>query len=533
LYVITLAGSNAEPDDGLFIAVRVRDGSPTGLFDPSHLLYGWLSWAVYNSAHALGYNGGPLTTMQLTDSVLGATGVAVLWYLLRSITRDAVVATAGCGIVAFSYGYWFYSVSAEVYMLSALFIILALFAAYKAIQTPTGRSFALFGAANGFAVLGHSANVLFAFVALAALMLVARRIGLRGVVRCGFAYGLAACGIVVPAYVVAAIVLHLHTPNEVYDWYTAIASTGEWGHLTPKSLPKAALGIERALVGSHFLFAFDAVRGLIENHLSGQNPREEVFLVRNLSQGSALLLCLPFAAVLGGVGAVAFAWLNRPSLAEGPRALAVLCAVWLAAYVPFFLWWEPLNIEFWIVPWVALAILCAIPLADLRPRIWQRWRIHLVATVLGALFLVNLLGSVMPQASASNDYWRVRSDWYVQNTTSGDLILTDGYLWNSYLAYFTDAHALNVSRVFLESEDESAAFIAIEQQIEAALAHGRVYISGQMLFPKADTLSCCTEGLEATGIGGLVRDAYHDRLRLVEQGPREWVWQVDPAPPES
>src|SRR5690606_21650091 len=148
LYALTLAGVHGETDDGLYAAVQVRNGDPDGLFVPSHIVYNWLSWAVFNAFAALGYDGGPLLPMQLLDAVLGALGIGLLWWLLRR-TLPFTAAAIACSLVAFSYGYWFYSVSVEVYVLSAVLLISALGAAYRAAAFPGTVTFGVLGAAYG------------------------------------------------------------------------------------------------------------------------------------------------------------------------------------------------------------------------------------------------------------------------------------------------------------------------------------------------------------------------------------------------
>ena len=58
-----------------------------------------------------------------------------------------------------------------MYTLSAFALVLSLWAAWHASDRPSVRAFAALGVANGFAVLAHATNVLFAAVALAAVVL--------------------------------------------------------------------------------------------------------------------------------------------------------------------------------------------------------------------------------------------------------------------------------------------------------------------------------------------------------------------------
>src|SRR5688572_24194644 len=65
LYLATLAGNHVEAEDGLRYAADVRDGDPTYLFSPYHLIYNWLVWVLWQGARAAGYSGGPLVFAQV------------------------------------------------------------------------------------------------------------------------------------------------------------------------------------------------------------------------------------------------------------------------------------------------------------------------------------------------------------------------------------------------------------------------------------------------------------------------------------
>lgn len=527
MYLLTLAGNQNDSNDGLAYVNHVREGKPAVLFVPAHLLYDWLGWLGYHVGRGLGYGGGPLGPMQMVNAVSAAFGVALLWLLLRTVTSDRLVAIGACGIVAFSYSYWQFGVSVAVYTPSATLLIVTLCAAYRAASRPTWKSFALFGAANGVAVLAHTTNVIFASVAAAALLIAWRKLPPRDVVRCGLAHAGAAAAVVLPVYTLAVVVVGLHGPREIYDWYTTVARVGDWGVWRSSNLPKAVIGMARALIAGQFLWAIGSARDAIQSALPEQNPRAQIFLVRNFNPALAALLVAVAGAVAVGLLALAAGWLRRPVLNDRARILVLLCLGWLASYVPFFVWWNPLDHEFWLALWVPLAILIALPLAGGERTSWGRFRPHIVATVIGGLFLVNLLGSVWPQHRPEDDYWRARATWYEQNVGPADLVFTAGYMWSNYVRYFSGADTVDVYEILYQHGDDwASAVAAIQRRIDASPAR-RVFFSAEVFYPGANAAACCRDDVPVNEITTLVRKEFLDHSRLVADSGVERVWQLD------
>jgi hypothetical protein len=120
-------------------------------------------------------------------------------------------------------------------------------------------------------------------------------------------------------------------------------------------------------------------------------------------------------------------------------------------------------------------------------------RIAAVAT-LGAVFVVNLLGSVLPQHDASDDYWRHRADWYEREGRPGDLVIADGYIWISYLRYFAHEQVLDAAK--LRALPRTA--VHKLYTTTASTAHvRRVLLSGSVTDPASDDFSSCSEVPEA------------------------------------
>lgn len=218
------------------------------------------------------------------------------------------------------------------------------------------------------------------------------------------------------------------------------------------------------------------------------------------------LLALTALLAVAVAAAAVRVWRARSRL--GP--LGVLCAAWAAVYVVFFTWWEPLNIEFWIALWIPLAILLALPLAG-RPA--PRERLH-AALLVGGLALVNLAGSMIPAGDDGDDYWRVRTQWYADNATPDDLVVTNNYVQSNYVAYFSRA-------VVVDGEYESGfkARTAVSRWTQRALA------SNEAFDPAADRFSSCKGGDQCER-ARILRDGLLPGARVIATPRLEKVWLI-------
>ena len=509
LYLVTMTGNHAEAEDAVGYANGIRDGLIGQVLHPHHLLWGALGWVVHNAALALGRDDGTLGELQAMNSIVAAAAVGFMWWWLATLGFRRIAVALACGVLAFSYGYWFYAGEAEVYLLSAAILVGCVAATHRAAKRPSVAAFATVGAVNALAVLAHDTNVLFAAVVLAALVLSGRGAPRAELLRRGVAYALTAVAIVVPAYAAAAIASGHTTPAQAADWISGYASNDEWGRFEAGSVPKAAAGGGRALLGGHAAFATDATREAAES-LGSRNPREELFLMRDYPAWLAVLvLLLSVVVALLVVATAVRAVAERRELDDAHRSLGVLCVAWLGVYAAFFTWWEPINVEFWIAAWIPAAILLALPIAARGVRFERA----LVGALVGGLAVANLAGSILPARDAGNDYWRVRSQWYVEHATRRDMVITNDYVQKGYLAYFTPVRVVDAG---------DASLPEIHRHL-ATWRGPRVLASSEAFAPDADRFSTCA-GSPSCALAGPLRREFLPGARVVGGGPLERVW---------
>ena len=529
LYLLTLTANHTEADDAVSYAVGIREGdTDAAVLHAHHLLWGAIGWVGHNAALALGFDGGALEVLQVQNALTGAVGIGLLWWWLRSIGWPVLACVSACGVLAFSYAYWFYSSETEVYVMSAAMLVLCLAASYRAMRDPTVRNFALLGLASGLAVLAHDTNGLFGLVA-GVVLVASRGDAPRGeLVRRGLAYAAVAVVLVVPAYTAAVLVNGYDTPRKAYDWITGYTHSSEWGETRASQVPKAVAGAARSLVGGHYVFSNDTLADPLDR-LGGRNPREERFLMRDFPPWLAVVLLLPTAlvAALLAAGGVAVAR-GRKRLGERDRAIALVCVAWAVIYGVFAVWWDPLNVEFWIVVWIPLAVLAGLPFAGDEAPAPRRARVG-VAALVGLLFLVNLVGSILPQTSEDDDYWHARNSWYDREVAPGDVVIANNYHQTAYLGYFSDVPAIDAGRVDAEVGGDPRALVDTLRGGIDSFAGDRVFMSREAFDPAGDPWSNCKAG-EQCRIAAVLRPAFEPRARVVHRDEVETVWELGRGP---
>jgi hypothetical protein len=147
--------------DGVACAIAVELGDVNRLAHGNHVAYGLLGLVFDRLWRLLGFTGPAIFTLQIMDSLLGGLGVALFMRLLqRRLQVERMRALLASICLAVSYGWWFWSLEAQVYVLGNVFAILAADAALGGKARATG----LWGAG---AVLGHVGHLmLFPFLLL-------------------------------------------------------------------------------------------------------------------------------------------------------------------------------------------------------------------------------------------------------------------------------------------------------------------------------------------------------------------------------
>jgi hypothetical protein len=535
-YWSTLSAVPALTHDSAGYLMAIEAGGKD-LFHPHHLAYNALARGWLETLDALGIGGDPLRLVELMSAVVGAGATALVWTILRLRAQlPRPLAAAGTAGAALSYGFWFYSVSVEVYLLPLAFLLAAFLVLTGERQSV--RTMVALGALNGAAVVAHQVNVLFALVVA---IVVARRIDRTRYLRRIGVYAGTATAVVGVAYgSVLAFAIRPGSLREAADWLTRYAQEGGYWHITPSASLEAAAGFGRALVGGHFAFRLDAVRSPVESLFPGKSLEDETYLVRNLPAPLAVAL---LAATLVGAGILLTIVIRgiarRRSLPPPAGRMLAPLVTWLAVYSALFVVWEPLNPEFWIPQatalWMIAAVMAASPGTETAPATQATTMPgeepstgrapRLLVAAAAAIGFVNLVGTILPATAAHNDIYAVRYEALAELVDADDLVVVDHpHLGVGYTGRFTAAEAVVVSEyTWVVGADDPAAppLGDVVDRLERSLAAGnRVAIDAHLLLQPT--------GQAAARAGRELAARYADRWRYVEvPGALGWC-VVDP-----
>jgi hypothetical protein len=464
LYGATLSENLGAAHDGIAYLNQIESGKD--LLHPHHVLYAPLARLWLVAARSLGIEADGARVVALLSAAGGLAALALFQAALRRLGRPPAEALLATALPALSFGFWFYSVSVEVYLLPLPFLLGAFVLLLAPSATPARLCAA--GALHGVATLLHQAHALFAVVVAAHVLAVPRPRSARA----GAAYLASVGSLVLGGYALALAAEGPPTLAAALGFLLGHAGApGFFEPLSPSTPLRMLIGAGRALVGGHFAFALP-LRAPIERALPGQYLDDEIYLVAELGAPAAWVL-LAGAALLGatllvllvrGLGA-----LRRCDPAA--RRGAGLAGVWIATYSAFFAFWVPHNLEFWIPQSIAFwLIFAAVPRAPAA--------LAALALCLGAL---NYAGSIRWLADPDRDLYRALVRPFEREARPGDLVVVGrGWILRDYAMRFTPAEVIDLVGVSGRVDDAGERAREVRAAIDGTLQRGgRVFVSGE------------------------------------------------------
>jgi hypothetical protein len=430
----------------------IRDmGKPLpALVLPHHLVYEPTMLLVFNLWRAFGYTGYADLPGEMLSSLAGAGGLALFFSLARRCVRSRAVALTATLSLGLTYGYWFYSVEVDVYVLPLFFLLLAAWLYTRALER-TDRLMVLVclvGAAHGLGALYHQAALfLTPAFALGVYLLPGRTSG--RVMRVA-AYGLALALILVPAYFVGGVVVAgQHTPDKFLRWANNYGQLGTWGAFTQDTPANAISGASAAISADYWI-------------------------------GRLLLLALAIVLILRG----------RSATRQG-GPLAWLLWAWVGTYTLFFSWWQPEVLKFWVLVLApaVLLVLLSFQWAALAPR----YRLLAIAasSMLVLLLFISNVPVIWAKRDPMSDPGRRTSAALSQLTAPEDLVVLQSGSAEHYLPFMYGRINIMSTRelwYLWGPGGEDRAVASIRRRTWHALAKGSsVWIEDRVLAPGVRT----------------------------------------------
>jgi len=496
-YTLTISRVPSAVTDSISYIVQIESGKM--LFHPHHLLFNRFARSWVLMWRLAGVRTDTAILVAQLNVLFGVLGLSVFYSLLRRrLGCDPFTALLGTCLPAFSWAFWYYSVSVEVYIIP-LFLLLLSFSLLTGEHTDA-RTFALVGFLNGVAVVFAEMSVLFATVVFLSAWLNYRRRG-SSLARSLASYILAAVPTAAIPYALVLLRLRKIAPgDDAWSWLTLYAHYPRyWSSLAVSSVTKATIGLGQAFVGSHFLFALPRARFEIGRLLPDYYLADKAFLVRNLGTAPAyfLVVLVVAASLLVGITLVRRLRYWR-FLSLRQQEFIYLLAVWFVTYGAFTFFYTAVNAKFWIAPTVCFWLVFEMFL--LRARVnpeksGGHWTKVILGGALVVTLWVNYMGSIRFTRDEANDYYRFRVEPLVALSRPGDLIIV-GTEWKyeSYLRNYGRPRSLSLTS-FCETGDIAPDSVGrVQSIIEDDLAKGaRVVVSEEALEPEVTTRRICPQ----------------------------------------
>lgn len=497
LYSLTLSNNLEATHDSLMYLQAIDGGRD--LFHPHHLLYNWFNWFIVGLARTAGYSGDSAVVVEYVNVVFGSLAIAVFYRLARRLLQDTFAAMASALLLISTFGFWFYSVSVEVYIIPMLLVLLSITLVWPLPKERTNTFVALAGTLTGMACLFHQTHILFSLVGVATIATTAKSTW-RNLLKLVATFLVSAVLAAVTPYAFVMWSQHLlSSMRGAITWITLYLTTDHYrlrgfGHVSLSSFPRALIGIGRAIIGGHFLFRLDRVSELLEKIAPRHFFGDEQFLVRSLSQfDSYILLALAIVvfALLGLGVSLFFLAVVRRNIAGS--TWVVIC-LWLACYGLLALWWEPDNLEFWIPLLPPICILLSAqschPVLRSRSRLWSSVHGCLIPFLALCVGFTNLFGSILPLHNPENSRVYSKGSYFVHECASGDLLIVSRWWqWGQWLRRYSSCRVYTLDELLGEEGEETVALNTIRQLIDQTLASGStVFISDDAIHPEPTSL---------------------------------------------
>jgi hypothetical protein len=418
-----LAPSRNYDEDGLDELQLIEAARPTVV--AKHALVEPAAWLIMQGLRAADYHGLALRPVQLWNALWLALALAAALLWLRRAGVGLALALAAWGVLSGCYAslhltqdpYALYWPPTLALLTGALWLTAPARAAGERLWRRWTAVLALAGAlplVNAMLLLGAP---------LLAWRWYQRETGARRVARLARACGL----LLLPATTLAATLVALH-------WLQgqAVGPAGPFGHWTSDTWREGWQGLTGALVPRREGYTLlGAVRG------AGSLAASATSLATLLTGGAA--------TALGARLARRGQW--RRAVPVGATAAVVAAAI---------LWWDPAQVQFWLLPgWLALlgGLEALAPAAPPPASTATRRSRHLGVTLLlasaaAALWTANLAGYVVPAATRFNTR-RLAAERLAAAFAPADLLLVQRPYQDLYVDYFGRRQTISMLGVAL------------------------------------------------------------------------------------
>lgn len=436
-FVLTAPANHSEAEDSYYYAGMAEHGVLNGMFHAHHLLYLPLMRIIFRAAQYAGYAGRAFPVLTGVSLIAGALAVCLFAALLRRAgeKRTAVIPFT-CALL-FSYGFWRYSTTVEIYAPAAMLSLLTVYCAVRGEKRPFFIGSVLSGS---FALLLHLVTIPAVLLAVPVLYVFLRQKAravsyvLTVLLITGTVYGAVAGFGIRPAVFTDTLVQR----GSLVSPLTWLGGLAAWG---------------QAVLSGNFLFSIPAAAGQIVQLFPFQMLQEELYMGQQARPSAVLISPFTFGAALIAAAVIFYAAVrNFRPVWTGRSAVLVPVFIWFAGAAGLAFCFEPANPETWICVLPPFWLLAGLVWNEMPAgRVLRR----MPAVLASALLLHNWSGGMSLIESPDSDYCRQKSAWISKEVLPGDLILTaDSHSFATFLEYQTPARVMDAKFIDSAQWDE-------------------------------------------------------------------------------
>jgi hypothetical protein len=379
------------------------------LCHPHHLIYTFLAKLFYLWGKDNGATWDGLAALQFFDILTGTLGVLIAFHLLVRETDNRLIAVLAAGGIAFSHSYWYFSTIPGVRIFATVTPLFAWYVLTYQKNKPAAFGWVV-GLAHVLAVLGHQTNLLLVPAFLGGILLLKEKTLWYRLKACFYYLTALTIGVL---FTYGFIGRYIYYRTNLHDWlwwvFSYFHAAQKWGgYLKPSGFERGQSAMVLA-----FLSNIPHLKTMGDESMT-YGAAETIFQYSILVLLAVLLLRIKYY------------WDNH-------RQALWISILWIAAFVPFFVWWEPWNIEFWVSSTIPCWVMMGLVVSDLSNH-WKNPVLHfanlgIVAAVWTALmtllYLYNIEGGEAKTVANHYDFKGLLGalEWKVGEN---DLLVIDG-----------------------------------------------------------------------------------------------------------
>jgi hypothetical protein len=426
-FMLTAPANHSEAEDAYYYARMAEQGAWSEMFHAHHLIYLPLMRMIFRVAQFAGYTGRSFQVLTGVSMISGALAVCLFAALLRRAGAKKTAVISFASALLFSYGFWRYSTTVEIYTPASALSLLAFYLAVRSAERPF--FFPACVLTGSFALLLHLVTIPAVLLAVPLFYMLRKqklRAGLYAVtvpLLAAIGYGgVAACGI--RPVVFSDALVQRTALLEPLTWLKALVA---WG---------------QTVLSGNFLFSLPAAAGRIIRLLPFQMLQEESFMGTHAPSWVPFIAPVTFGLAIGLAATILWLILrNFRNIRSAGSAVLAAGSVWLVGSTAMALCFEPSNPEMWVCVLPPLWLLAGLLWSALPDSRLFRWIPVALAAV---LFLHNWVGGMSLVRSPKGDYCRQKGAWIIEQARPEDMILSaDSHSFITFLEYQTSANILD------------------------------------------------------------------------------------------